>query len=290
MKLKIRIMLIIFFISSIGLLSCVSAPGGRSIESKSVLIENTGNQGPSPKYIEPVVVQGVIDFTNPEYSFMWDTAPDNGNLLFSSFIPRRAYREEEIEIAVSEAARQASMLSRSKVEAKFAVKSNNRDLGYLEAIDVQYDCGLARDLESKIKVRNHYRDNEGTYILAELDGINYKGNVEKASGEGNGPDWLYNLPEIDGYLVGIGTVQRSRYKIDSIRRADEQALANLAKQVSVVVKAKRADRESEISGSAFSETNYEVTSTYIKGFYVLGRWSTDNGDTYYTLAVCPVDQ
>ena len=255
-----------------------------------IYMEDSGTPDAAEEYMEPVIVNGVIDFTDPMYRLLWDTSPDNGTLLFFSFIPRRAYREEEIKQAVSEAARQAAMLYSVGVDAKFAVKSNNKDLGYLEAIDVQYDRGLAEDLEAKIKIRQHYRDNEGTFILAELDGINFRGSFSVTPGKENEPDWLYNMPGIPGYLVSIGAVQRSRYKIDSIRRADEQALANLAKQVSVVVKAKRTDLESEGSGSAFSETNYEVTSTFVRGFYVLSRWSTDNGSIYYTLAVCPENQ
>jgi hypothetical protein len=219
-----------------------------------------------------------------------DTSPDSGTLLFFSFVPRREYREDEIKLAVFESSRQAAMLSSSKVNAKFAVKSNNRDLGVLESIEVQYDRGMAEDLISKVKIIQHFRDNDGTYILSELEGITFQGNFSSAASKRTEPDWLYIVPVIQGYLVSIGTVQRSRYKIDSIRKADEQALANLAKQVSVEVKAKRADLESEASGSAFSETNYEVTSTYIRGFYVLGRWSTDNGSTYHTLAVCPENQ
>lgn len=287
MKLKFGILLIVFIISSIGLLSCSSAPEDQAIESKSVSGKNTENGESSPEYIEPVIVKGVIDFTDPEYSFMWDTSPDNGILIFSSFIPRRAFRDEEIGIAVSEVGRQASILNNAKVNAKFAVKSNNRDLGFLEAIDIQFDKSLAVDLESKMNVIHHYRDNEGTYILTKFDGVSYSGYFEVEPGEGNDPGWLFNVPVVPGYLVSIGVVQRSRYKIDSIRKADEQALANLAKQISVVVKAKRTDKESEVSGSAFSETNYEVTSTFVRGFYVLGRWSTDNGNTYYSLAVCP---
>ena len=286
MKLISGKLLTIFVLFTFLLISCASIPQNQ----KSIPMEDGGTPDTVERYMEPIIVNGVIDFTDPTYSFLWDTSPDDGTLLFFSFIPRRAYREEEIKLAVSEAARQASMLSSSKVDAKFAVKSNNKDLGYLEAINVQYDRGLALDFETKIKIRQHYRDNEGTFILAELDGISFKEKFSVIHGKENEPDWLYNLPQIPGYLVSIGTVQRSRYKIDSIRKADEQALANLAKQISVIVKAKRTDLEKEGSGTAFSETNYEVTSAFVRGFYVLGRWSTDNGNVYYTLAVCPVDQ
>jgi LPP20 lipoprotein len=281
MKLNIlNLHLIIIIILLILVISCASVP---PVVSDQDLVHDSDT-------IEAVLVNGVIDFTSPEYRFMWNTAPENGKLLFSSFIPRRAYREEEPGLAVSEAARQASILHNAKVDAKFAVKSNNRDFGFLEAIEIQYDRALAADLETKIKIRNHFIDNEGSYILAELEGINFEGSFADVSVNGTEPDWLYNVPFIEGYLVSIGSVQRSRYKIDSIRKADEQALANLAKQVSVIVKAKRADLNSEVSGSSFSETNYEITSTFLKGFYVLGRWSTDNGNTYHTLAVCPENQ
>ncbi|MCK5674278.1 MAG: LPP20 family lipoprotein [Spirochaetales bacterium] len=278
MKFNIKYIIIILSVSIF--LSCTTVPG----DSSQGTLVNTQIG------VKEIVVDGVIDFTLPEYRFMWNTAPDNGKLLFSSFIPRRSYREDEVALAISDSARQASILYNANVEAKFAVKSNNRDLGYLEAIDIQYDNSLAAELESKIVIRNHFVDNEGTYILAELEGVKFKGSFSDLAASGDEPEWLYKVPEIDGYLVSIGSVQRSRYKIDSIRKADEQALANLAKQVSVIVKAKRTDRDSEISGSTFSETNYEVTSTFVRGFYVLGRWSTDNGNTYHTLAVCPGNQ
>ena len=283
MELLNRLFFIIIVITSFFMLSCSSVPVDRVENFQNNLNENDDIK-------DPVIVNGVIDFTDPLYSFMWNTAPSNGNLMFSSFIPRRANREEEIDFAVAEAARQVSMMYNSRVNAKFAVQSNNRDLGVLESIDIQYDKDMAKALEPKIKITKHLRDNEGTYILSELEGIKFKSHFSDLSKPGQVPDWLINIPVIPGYLVSVGTVQRSRYKIDSIRKADEQALANLAKQVSVVVKAKRADRDSEVSGSAFSETNYEVTSTFIRGFYVLGRWSTDNGNTYYTLAVCPESQ
>ncbi len=280
MKLIFNSLTIVIVLFSFQFSSCTSIPL-KNIEDSQIIELNKS---------EIVVVNGVINFTLPEYKFLWDTAPVNGKLLFSSFVPRMAYRDEELSKAITECARQVSILYNSKVDAKFAVKSNNRDLGYLEEINIQYDKALAKDFESKIIVRSHYMDNEGTYVLAEIDGIKFKGNfVDNPTSEGE-PDWLYNVPVVPGYLVSIGSVQRSRYKIDSIRLADEQAMANLAKQVSVVVKAKRADRDSEISGSAFKETNYEVTSTFMRGFYVLGRWSTDNGNTYHSLAVCPANQ
>ena len=86
-------------------------------------------------------------------------------------------------------------------------------------------------------------------------------------------------------LVSVGVVQRSQYLTDSIKKADDQALANLSRQISINVKSKRTDLEVQ-SGTAFAQTHYEISSTVLKGFYVLERWSSDDGNTFYTLAVC----
>ena len=65
------------------LISCASAPQKQEI----IQMEDSGTPDTAEEYMEPVIVNGVIDFTDPMYSFLLDTSPDNGALLFSSFIP-----------------------------------------------------------------------------------------------------------------------------------------------------------------------------------------------------------
>lgn len=235
---------------------------------------------------DPVEVNGVIDFRSEEYRFLWDTAPKGDVPVFFASSPRREFRDEEASYCLFDAARQVSLFHAARIETKQAVKSNNKDLGYKESVKSGFDRDLALKLMKDLKVISYFRDLEGSYMLVEDPSltVNIPYTGEFISG-GDEPPWAIEVPEIEGMLVSVGVVQRSQYLSSSLKRADDQALANLSRQVSINVKSKRTDLEVQ-SGTAFAETRYDVSSSILKGFYVLARWRTGDGNTYYSLAVC----
>jgi len=237
------------------------------------------------EYPSPIEVRGVIDFSSPEYHHLWQTSPRDGKMIFFASTPRRELREEEINYCVMDAARQISLYYAAKVKTKQAVESTGKNFGYLESVESGFDRKLARKEIPKIKVLEYFRDSEGSYIIAEDPGLISDITFSWDNADNNLPDWITNVPVIHGYLVSVGVVQRSRYVTDSLKKADDQALANLSRQISINVKSKRTDMEIQ-KRTAYSQTHYEVSSSILKGFYVLGRWSTDHGNTFYTLAVC----
>lgn len=236
---------------------------------------------------EPVEVSGVIDFLSPEYNFLWTTIPENGTPVFFASTPRREFREEETEYCLYDAARQVSLYYAARVETKLAVKSNNKDLGLKESVKTGFDRELASKIMKDLTVLYHFRDNEGTYMLVTYPEFTLNITV----GEGmapldkTAPGWITEVPEFKGMLVSVGVVERSRYLTDSLKKADDQVLANLSRQVSINVKSKRMDLEVQ-RGTAFDETHYDVSSSIINGFYILSRWRAEDGNTYYSLGVC----
>jgi len=42
-------------------------------------------------------------------------------------------------------------------------------------------------------------------------------------------------------------------------------------------------------GSSYRQTSLEEVETEVRGFYILDRRISSDGNTFYTLAVCPVD-
>ena len=236
-------------------------------------------------YPDPVEIPGVINFTDPQYRCLWNTVPQDGKLVVFASTPRREFRKEEILYCVKDAARQIALFSAAKIETKQAVESTGKDFGYLESVKSGFDKSLADKEVSKIKVLKHFRDAEGTYILAEDPDISVLVDFSWTVKSGKNPEWIINVPSIPGYLVSVGVVQRSQYLTNSLKKADDQALANLSRQISINVKSTRTDIEVENS-TAYAQTHYEVSSTILEGFYVLGRWSEDHGNTFFTLAVC----
>ncbi len=269
------------------LFSCRTAGTDHSISPplhKRVLAgEPSGSD--APLYPSPVVIPGSINFTASRYRHLWNTVPRKGKLVVFASTPRRESRKEEILYCLKDAARQISLFYGAEVKTKQAVESTGRDFGYLESVQSEFDKGLAEKKLSEIKVLEHFRDAEGTYIIAEDPNVPVSLDFSWTVKTGGSPGWITDVPSIKGYLVSVGVVQRSRYLTDSLRRADDQALANLSRQISINVKSMRTDLEVP-GGTLYSQTHYEVSSSFLKGFYVLGRWSEDHGNTFYTLAVC----
>ncbi len=284
-----RTVLRIFLFSmliSLFAVSCKTAGTGRPETVDKPSVPDSKSVSTREKtYPDPVEVQGVINFTDPQYRYLWNTVPRDGKLVVFAGTPRREFRKEEILYCVKDAARQVALFYAAKVETKQAVESTGKDFGYLESVKLGFDKNLADKEVSKIKVLKHFRDAEGTYILAEDPDITVPVDFSWSLKNGKNPGWITRVPTIPGYLVSVGVVQRSRYLSTSLKKADDQALANLSRQISINVKSKRIDIEVENS-TAYAQTHYEVSSTILRGFYVLGRWSEDHGNTFFTLAVC----
>ena len=288
---------LIIILTAAGLISCSTRQGaagtaGSDTSAVSVLEGGTETQAGTRSTAEnsipePVTVSGVMDFLSPRYSFLWNTFPREGTPVFFASTPRREFREEEAEYCLYDAARQVSLYYAARVETKLAVKANNKDLGLKESVKTGFDRDLAGKIMKDLTVLYHFRDNEGTYMLVSCPDFTLGITAGEAVAplDKAAPRWITEIPVFKGMLVSVGVVERSRYLTDSLKKADDQVLANLSRQVSINVKSKRMDLEMQ-RGTAFDETHYDVSSSIIKGFYILARWRTGDGNTYYSLGVC----
>lgn len=237
----------------------------------------------------PVVIDlaGRIDFNETMYRKLLKTLPDKGAPVFFTAVPRMAERENEYRMGLMLLARQAALYKRASVTAKFMTQSNNRDMGYREQIDVEVDKELLKSMADKVEITTHYRDAEGSYFRGVLKGESLPRFQVSTHLQHDIPVWVSDLPSYEGYITAVGTAQRHRFIAESFLQSDRQALAALAKQRDIEVKQKRDDLEVEYQGSAYQQLNLEITDTTVQGFYVIDRWVSEDGNTYYSLAVCP---
>ena len=272
------------------LLSCASwwntgspeAVGTETGSSGSVREENRDSDRP------PVIeVVGHIDFTEEPFRDVLTTVPEDGTPVFFVAVPRMAERENEYRTGVMLLARQAALYKRASVSAKFMTQSNNRDMGYREQVDVEVDNELVQSMVDKVEITTHYRDVEGSYFHGILNGETLPRFKISTDVQRGVPQWFTNLPAYEGYITAVGTAQRHMFIAESFMQSDRQALAALAKQRNINVKQKRDDLERESQGSAYQQLNLEITNATVRGFYVIDRWVSEDGNTYYSLAVCP---
>lgn len=233
---------------------------------------------------EIIMLNSDKDFVNSKYKNILNTLPENGKLTLFSAITRKAFREEEILYAKYDLAKQVSIYYNVLVDAQFAIKSNTQQSGTLEEIKISYDKSFMEDIIDNIVITNHIIDNEGSYFSAVYNNAKVDIPIDPMlfiDGEIG-----YSLPNLDGYYIGIGTVKRSRYIIGSLNKADEQAMAILAKQVNVEIKSKTGIIESESRRNGLLDLKYEKSIATLHNFMVLSRWISEDGNYYNTLAVC----
>jgi hypothetical protein len=263
------------------LFSCVST-AQREEEQESALKVSAQNTSS----VSLVEAPDTIDFLTYEDGILWNTLPD-GNPIFFAAAPRMADRKAEEEECLSRAAVQASKFIAVQAKARYISQKTNTGVGYTSEIEINYDRELAEQLKGELTVEKTYQDNEGTYMVTRLqsrrmEAIPFKPYLKKGK-----PTWIENTPEISGYYTAVGVAQRSRFIADSIAAADDMALEDLIKQISINIKSSRSDISVDRVGTATDQINYEEASATVAGFYVIARWRTEDGSHYYSLAVCP---
>ena len=283
-QLIIGVVLILLF-SSCTTFHNAQEPNG--LEPSQARVESKAEEGAADARPEVIELSGRINFNKQPYRELLVTVPANGVPKFFVAVPRMAARENEYRMGVMLLARQAALHKQASVTAKFMTQSNNRDMGYREQIDVEVDTELVQSMVDKVEITTHYRDAEGSYFQGILKGASLPQFQVSTEVQQDVPVWVTNLPSYEGYITAVGTAQRHMFIAESFMQSDRQALAALAKQRDIDVKQKRDDLEVEYQGSAFQQLNLEITDTTVQGFYVIDRWVSEDGNTYYSLAVGP---
>lgn len=216
--------------------------------------------------------------------------PEDGNPVFFSSSPRLIDRENERDACLRNAAVQAGRFKRLKGSAFLLSERKPGQIGYIHDIEIEDNPPLAESMLEHLEVLEELHNEYGTFmkvLLTDDSSISIPFEPRKFS---NSPKWMSQIPEISGYYVGVGSVDRSRLVTDSIENADKAALSELLSQLSVEIQSRLGERQTGSSGASGSQTSLEVARGEIFGYYVLDRWISPDGNMFFSLAVCPTEQ
>jgi len=232
-------------------------------------------------------ISGAMDFRDPPFLNLTDTSPRNGDPVFFVALTRLYDRDEEYEFGLRMLARQAAIFREVRVSASTLTVSTGQYEGSREQVEVDYDRDLLDSLYDRIRVLAYYEDNLGTYMKGSLE----KGNLptfrfsrERKNGV---PVWVLRMPSFPDYITAVGISERKMFFADSILASEKQAMANMARQFQIDIGKERQDVEIGGLGSVYKQQSMEVSDIKLNGFYVLDRQISDDGNTFYTLAVAP---
>lgn len=266
--------------------SCASVPAGTE-GSADVRDQGLGVPEQTVDRPEKQEVAGAIDFREPQYSRLLHTAPLDGQPVFFAAVTRLYDREDEYDFGLRLLARQAALYREAVVRSKALTVSTTRFEGAREQVEVDYNQELIDALQGKIRVIEYYEDNRGTYMKGVLTGERLpRFDFDRGNSDGI-PNWFVRMPQYPGYITAVGVSQRQMFFADSLLESEKQTLANMARQFNIGIEKQRDDIEIGGAGSAYRQQSIESVNVKLKGFYILDRWISPDGNTYYTLAVAP---
>lgn len=276
--------IILLLVSIILLFSCTttapSEDNNDTVESQPV-----ETQGESEERVIPEI--RTMDQL-PRWIF--DSTPVDGHPRFVVFTTRRADREEEEERTLQMAALEAAKYRGIFVSAKELSQRGNANFGYANDIYIQYQEDMAPQYLDDLELDEIIRTPEGTFaryiFTAGSSNVNYS--IETAGT----PSWVSQAPELPGYIVIIGAVERHRNWAESFKAADEAALAQMAYSLFGQV-----DNQFETmqQGTSTRTQTGTLGTILIQGegtvqkVTVLSRWVDEYG-LYYSLLATPINQ
>ena len=218
---------------------------------------------------------------------MWTSLPENGKPVFIGLGPNMFDDDAEEDAALRDAARQAAMYLKMYGSTGF-LDSRKGQFSFLE---IEFDESRIDSIAQKLEILDKEVFSEGTVIRASFPGKNapfYGYNPVprgKISGS-NQPVWVYQIPVIPGYIVSVGVSAKKSTVQASFIDADRAAIADMLMQVSTSTRAGDLEQATEIGEVRTSVSSHRASGT-LEGFYILARWQSGDGKTFYSLAVSP---
>ncbi|MFW5797129.1 MAG: hypothetical protein ACOCXE_01340 [Spirochaetota bacterium] len=230
-----------------------------------------------------------------------DTAPRGGVPVFAGFAARRHNREEELQAAMEDAAREAVRYLEVRVSAVSISRRESGEATRAEAVRTRIDEARADDLVDRLETRARVQDERGTVVLVAAPSLGpvalppavdrgglADGTDGQEAGDGTIPAWVGRPPRIPGYDVGVGLSGRRRSRGDALRAADEAALAEIVTERAARLRATEERRSTEeAAGTAERTVRLEEGVDVVRGFYILSRRRSSDGRYYYSLGIAP---
>ncbi|MDR2864000.1 MAG: hypothetical protein LBV68_00115 [Spirochaetaceae bacterium] len=253
---------------------CASGKKEPVNEAESALADNSALPHP---------MQAQLDKGN------WLTYPRDGDLIVLGIANRQSKREDEIRLALEDAAYKVALFNGIKGKASMVTGSGSQSFDFFAdaSLELDYDKDYQKYQKQLIF------DPEDDLVVS--DGavyirVRYKTTVPlqlsyQFNTSGKRPEWMNKPPaNIENYLVGIGFARAQRRIKDTILKSYEAAIAALIAQVSSQLLTN--DRfTSDNAGSSGKSSSTQISEASLVDFCVLETWIDPLDKSIWTLAI-----
>ncbi|GHV77850.1 hypothetical protein AGMMS49942_26710 [Spirochaetia bacterium] len=236
--------------------------------------------------MDTVTVPIEIPPESPNQNGYWITHPDNGDLIIMGVANRQRKREDEIQLALDDAARKVAFFYEVK-GIKVVITTNGSgflnysmdtdhafwyDTEYEKYIDgLKYDTSCdAFSIDGALLLRVRYKASIPLPVLHTFvmnDGM---------------PEWIKKPPkEIGEYIAGIGYARPHSKFRDTITRAYESAVISIIEHITT----KNVNTIGTVPSGITTSTDMQISEGTLTNFFVLEMWQDPNTKGVWVLAV-----
>lgn len=197
-------------------------------------------------------------------------------------------QERMVEEAILTCAR-SILLERALAMDNTLVMQANGDKGLLSFAQREkayYDDAKLAEVVEKLEVLSVTFDPKaGAIVLAQYpDSFHTKRIYTARALSGGKPDWLVRLPQVDGYLFGIGSSKPFYFLNDTLEASDFAAAQNLLDFNTEHLFSKSLTTTRDGSASSMDHVLYQAQRALLLGFTIVDRYYDKESDTYWSLA------
>ena len=205
-------------------------------------------------------------------------------------------KEKMLEAAIMNVAKNIS-IEDFLVLNKLLISEDKSNLGttYFETKElfVYQDENLSQIIEALDILEIYFSKEAGCIVIAEDTRKVGKERIYKAQYDENGyPTWIENRPEIDSYIVGIGSTLGYRLFVDSIYAADHEAIYDISSQYG-------SETSNLQNYFAMVQNNYSTFSqegkvhqelAVVKQIQRIDYWYDESNNLFYSLIIMEDDR
>lgn len=225
---------------------------------------------------------------NDLYELMLNTAPVDGKLLIVAFSPRFKSHDDELQVILLNAARQASIHDGANVSyIKMIDEDVSRTL-QAQKIEIDYDKNRSYSILDKLEITDEFTGNDYFAAIVTYPRNDIPAYPVENTWTGQEPSWLRKPPQSPDFYWGVGIAQRRGSELESWLQADKQAVAEIADSIETTMISRTGTISKATANSSETVTKTQSisrTDVYIKGLYIISRWKEPDSSYYYSLAV-----
>ena len=214
------------------------------------------------------------------------------NFTYIGISPRMSTRKKEIERAKLHIANQIAMNRFCKIDYGFVSNFNNDFYRDVKDSNIDYKDDMTEEICEELNVVFCRYFSELTIVAARYKEPAADINFKVTRNNNVAPWWIYEIPKVEGWYVGVGMSNPYSIPYRAMVVADINAAQQISLEKNAFIRTWTYDKitEDQSNSTSAGQANLYsgdviLSSAELRGLYIIDRWMEPDGSCFYSLAI-----